>query len=112
MDWSDKYQSQRDQYWPAVEQGLASLPSPLFRQAALLKDNLATFYAHRGQFQDILSRPHDPPLLYWHFWLLDDLKIEARLDLDRELFLGMVFTFASVYTQETVLDEGSNFDSS
>jgi hypothetical protein len=112
MDWSVKYQPQRDQYWPMVEQVLASLPPPLFRQTVLLKDNLATFYTHSGRVQDILSRPHDPPLLYWHFWLLDDLEIAARLGLDRELFLGMVFTFASVYTQETILDEGSNFDSS
>jgi hypothetical protein len=110
MDWSVKYHPQRDQYWPAVEQVLASLPPPLFRQAVLLKDNLATFYTRSGRFQDMLSRPHDPPLLYWHFWLLDDLGVEERLDLDRELFLGMVFTFAGVYTQETILDEGSNFD--
>jgi hypothetical protein len=112
MDWSVKYQPQRDQYWPVVEQRLASLPPPLFQQAVLLKDNLATFYTRSGRFQDILSRPHNPPLLYWHFWLLDDLGVENRLDLDRDLFLGMVLTFAGVYTQETILDEGSNFDNS
>src|SRR5215510_13123844 len=107
MDGFSQYQPRRDQYWPAVEQFLASLPPPLFRQAVLLKDNLATFYTSGGRFQDILSRAHDHPLLYWHFWLLDDLAFanpDRRLALERHLFLSMAFTFVGVYTQETILD--------
>jgi hypothetical protein len=113
MNWAAKYQAKRDQYWPEVEQYFSNLPSHLFQQGVLLKNNLATFYADTGQFKDILHRDHDLPLLYLHFWLLDDLDCPdttSRDELEKHLFLAMTFAFAAVYTQECILDEGTNFD--
>jgi len=110
-----KCQSQRDQYWPEVEQYFSSLSPHLFRQGVLLKNNLAIAYSDTGQFKDILSRDRDHPLLYLHFWLLDDLHFPntpERGNLEKHLFLAMAFAFASVYTQETILDEGSSIDNS
>jgi hypothetical protein len=80
----------------------------------LLKNNLATFYADTGQFKDILSRPHDPPFLYLHFWLLDDLTLAAALPeavFERHLFLAQVFSFAAAAAQDSILDDGTNLDS-
>ncbi|MCB0168521.1 MAG: hypothetical protein KDI79_30105 [Anaerolineae bacterium] len=108
-----RYQPQRNRFWPEVEDFFTNLPPQLFRQSILLKNNLATFYADTGQFSDILSREHDHPCLYLHFWLIDDWqtsKLGDRERLEKPLFLSAVFNFAAVYTQETILDEGSNFD--
>ncbi|MEW5958794.1 MAG: hypothetical protein AB1801_13760 [Chloroflexota bacterium] len=113
MNQTEKYRSKRDLYWPDVEAFFGRLPDPLRRQAMSLKNNLATFYAGTGQFSDILGREHDLPLLYLHFWLLDDWQMPAtpeRAALEKHLFLAMVFNFAAVYTQENILDEESNFD--
>jgi len=77
-----------------------------------LKNNLATVCSDTGQFKDILSREEDHPLLYLHFSLLDDWHVPAtseRRVLEKQLFLAMAFTFAAIYTQESILDESSNF---
>lgn len=114
MNWAAPYQAKRDQYWPEVEQFFSHLPPQLLKQGMLLKNNLATFYAETGQFRDILCRRHDHPLLYWHWWLLADWAYPPstnRTELERRLFLAMVFAFSAAYTQELILDEGSNFDS-
>ena len=108
-----RYQSQRNRFWPEIENFFTSLPPTLFRQSILLKNNLATFYAETGQFSDILSRENDHPGLYLHFWLIDDwqmAKSAEREMLERALFLTAVINFAAVYTQEAILDEGTNFD--
>lgn len=113
LDWAAKYQPQRDRYWLEAELFFNRLPPQLHRQSVLLKNNLATFYSDTGQFKDILRRPHDPPFLYLHFWLLDDLGFPdtaARALLEKHLFLAMTFAFAALYTREIILDEGSNFD--
>ncbi|MCK6629869.1 MAG: hypothetical protein L6R45_32430 [Anaerolineae bacterium] len=115
MNWAAPYQVKRDQYWPEVEQFFSHLPPQLLKQGMLLKNDLATFYAETGQFKNILCRRHDHPLLYWHFWLLDDWAYPAsrdRAELERRPFLAMVFAFSAAYTQELILDQGSNFDSS
>jgi len=115
MTWLSRYRPQRRQYWPAVEQFFAGLPPPLFEQGLLLKNNLATFFSDTGRFDQILSRPQDLPLLYLHFWLLDDLQVSAgptRTGLEKHLFLAAFFTFAASYTQALIRDEGSNFDPS
>ena len=112
-NWAVKYQPRREQIWPEVEAYFANLPPHLFRQGVLLKNNLATFYADTGQFQDILCRSIDHPLLYLHFWLMDDFHFAAtaeRAGLEKDLFLAMLFTFAAVYTRETILDDSTNFD--
>lgn len=108
--WLPKVQAQRQQFWFEVEQFFAGLPPHLFQHGIQLKNNLATFYSDTGQFRDVLSREHDHPLLYLHFWLADDLRASPPPELARHLFLGMAFTFAAVSCQETLGDEGSNFD--
>ncbi|MCB9107711.1 MAG: hypothetical protein H6633_26175 [Anaerolineales bacterium] len=108
-----RYQPQRNRFWPEIENFFTRLPPTLFRQSILLKNNLATFYAETGQFSDILSRENDHPGLYLHFWLIDDwqmAKSAEREMLERALFLTAVINFAAVYTQEAILDEGTNFD--
>lgn len=113
MNWVVPYQSQRDRYWPEVEAFFCHLPPHLFQQGVLLKNNLATFYTESGQFKDLLGRERDHPLLYLHFWLLDDWDCpgsEVREALEKQLFLAMTFAFTAVYTQESILDFGSNFD--
>ncbi|MFN8458093.1 MAG: hypothetical protein U0401_26155 [Anaerolineae bacterium] len=115
MNWFDPYQAKRNHYWPEFEAFFSALPPPLFQQGVLLKNNLATFFAAGGQFAHLLCRERDHPLLYWHFWLLDDLgcpDTPARADLERRLFLAMAFAFAAVYTRESILDSASNFDAS
>lgn len=113
MNWAIPYQPKRDRYWPEVEAFFSHLPPHLFQQGVLLKNNLATFYTDSGQFKDMLGRERDHPLLYLHFWLLDDWGYPdsvVREALEKQLFLAMTFAFAAVYTQETILDFGSNFD--
>ncbi len=110
-----KYQPRRNQYWPEIERFFGDLPPRLFKQGVLLKNNLATFYADTGQFKDILSRDRDYPLLYLHFWLLDDFRVPptaGRAELEKRLFLAMIYTFAAAYTRESILDEATNFDNS
>lgn len=113
IDWAANYQPQRDRYWLEVETFFNHLPPQLYQQGVLLKNNLATFYSDTDQFKDILRRPHDPPFLYLHFWLLDDIGVPdtaTRVLLEKHLFLAMTFTCAARYTREIILDEGSNFD--
>lgn len=115
MNWSNLFQAKRNQYWPEFEAFFSALPSPLFQQGVLLKNNLATFFADGGQFEYLLCRERDHPLLYWHWWLLDDLgcpNTPARADLEQRLFLALAFAFAAVYTRESILDSASNFDAS
>jgi hypothetical protein len=70
-------------------------------------------YSDTGQFAGILRRPYDYPLLYLHFWLLDDWcypASEARAGFDKHVFLGMVFTFTAVFTHAGMLDPDTSFD--
>lgn len=111
----EQYQSLREQIWPAVDQFFASLPAPLFQQGVLLKNNLATFYSDTGQFKDILRREQDLPLLVLHLWLLDDLGCPnpaTRAALEKELFLAMLYTWASIYLDHKILDASTNIDQS
>ena len=114
MNLFTRYQSKRNQFWPEIDRFFGVLPPNLFRQGVQLKNNLATFYSNTGQFQDILQRDIDPPLLYLNFWLLDDWHIAdtpQRTALEKRLFLSSAFAFVAAYTRQTILDEGSNFDS-
>lgn len=113
MEWITRYQPQRDRYWPEVEHYFGELPAALFRQGLLLRHNLASAYSDTGQFEDILCRQRDYPLFNLHFWLLDDWHFppgEARAKLEKHLFLATVFTFAAVYTRESILDPDTAFD--
>lgn len=115
MSWTAKYRPRRQKQWPEIEQFFGNLPPRLFEQGALLKNNLAVAYSDSGQFSDILAGPRHFPLLYLHFWLLDDFNFpdtSTRATLEKHLFLASVFTLCSVYTQQSILNEGSSFDSS
>lgn len=115
MNWSAPYQAKRSQYWPEFENFFSALPPPLFQQGVQLKNNLATFFAAGGQFSDLLCRERDHPLLYWHWWLLDDLDCPdtpTRVELEQRLFLAMAFVFAAVYTRESILNPATNIDAS
>jgi hypothetical protein len=112
-EWITRYQLHRDRYWPEVEQYFGELPAYLFRQGLLLRHNLASAYSATGQFEDILSRKSDYPLFNLHFWLLDDWQFpagEARTEIEKHLFLAGVFTFAAIYTRESILDPDTAFD--
>ncbi len=113
MNRNTKHRLRRRGYWPEVEATFGDLPPELFRQGLLLQHDLATAYSDSGQFEDIVSRADDYPLLDLHDWLLDDWRLpegQARAGLERRLGLGMVFTFCAVYTHESLLDEATHFD--
>jgi hypothetical protein len=113
MNWLARYHSKRAQFWPEVEAYFGSLPPELFRQGVLLRHNLATRYSDTGQFEDILSRPVDYPFLYFHLWLLEDWGIpatEARVNLERHVFLATLYKFCAAQTRLLTLDSDTNFD--
>jgi len=79
----------------------------------LLKNHLTVRYAKTGQLKDILRREEDYPLLSFHFWLLDDLGVpegQARVHLEKHLFLALFFSLATVHTHESMLDPETSFD--
>ena len=113
MDYFTKYQPKREQYWPEVERFFGALPPQLGQQGTLLKNNLAIDYSDTGQFKDILGRPQDYPLLYLHFWLLDDFHFPdgaERDGIERHLFLAMFFTCAAHQTHPNILAEDGFLD--
>ena len=105
--------TQRDEYWPEVEQFFDGLAPSLYPLGLLLKNNLAILYSGSGQFKDILTRSQDYPALDLHLWLLDDLGMaedEARRELERRLLVGMALAFAAGYARDCLLDANSPFD--
>jgi hypothetical protein len=113
MDLTEKYQIQRNQFWPEVEHFFGSLPPHLFRQGVLLRTNMAISLSDTGEFKDILCRDRDYPWPHLHFWLLDDWNYPhsvERVALEKHLFLAMIFAYTAVYVQESILDAGSGFD--
>lgn len=109
MNWFSKYHAARKLYWPTVEQFFGNLPPSLHRRATLLKNDLAIQYSDTGQFADILSRQHDHPLLYLHFWLQDDWHLPAG-SLSPHLLPPLVFAFAGAVLQQFIGDDSSGFD--
>jgi hypothetical protein len=110
-----RYQKKRARYWPQIAQFFGQLPPPLFNQGLLLQHNLGVALSDTGQFEDILSRGHDHPLLYLHFWLLEtapNLSDSIRQSLEKHLFAAMVYTVAGVYTHRAIRDDSSNVDTS
>ena len=82
MKLTAKYQPERDQYWSEVERFFGDLPPGLFRQAVLLKNNLATFYSDTGQFKDILRREQDQPLPFVTIIVNDNPADGLTTDID------------------------------
>jgi hypothetical protein len=114
MEYIRQYQAQRDQYWPEVERHFGDLSPDLYHQSLPLRHSLTRAYSDNGEFEGILRRPYDHPLLYLHFWLLDDWCYpagEARDSFDKHVFLAMVFTFAAAFTHDGILDPDTSFDS-
>jgi len=96
--------------WPTIEKFFGELPPELFRQGVLLRHNLATRYSDSGQYEEILTRPADPPLLRLAEWLQHDLAGVEQPEFDQHLFCALVYAFSAVYAHETMLDPDSNFD--
>lgn len=67
----------RRAHWPAVERWFGALTGEAFRQAVLLRHDLATQFGEGGDFATTLSRTGDPPLLDLHLWLLQDWHAPA-----------------------------------
>jgi hypothetical protein len=115
MRFTEKHQPYRAAAWPEIDLFFDTLPPELFRQSLLLKNTLATAFSDTGQFEDILCREVDPPLLYLHFWLLDDLAFPAgpsRAALERHLFAAMLLAFAADFTRQLMQAAHSNFNAS
>lgn len=108
-----RFQAKRVRGWPLITGFFGRLPAPLFEQALLVQHNLGTALSGTGQFSDILSRGHDHPLLYFHFWLLDtapNLPPADRQTLEQHLLAAMVHTVTGVCIQQAIRDNSSNLD--
>jgi len=100
-------------YWEEVETFFNELPSQLFHQGRLLRNNLAVHYSDTGSLRDILNRENDYPPIALPAWLLDDFQIPQsgkRARIEKHLVMAEFYTFAAIYTQESILDESSFFD--
>jgi hypothetical protein len=114
MDLNAAYQSERQEYWPQIEQYFDGLPPALFRQGRLLQVNMAAVYSDTGQFRDILCRAADYPWLTLHFALMDDLGFprgQERSLVEQHTFLSMFYSLAATFLHESILDQGSFFGS-
>ena len=115
MDLFVKYQNQRSACWPPIERFFGSLPPDHFRQACLLKTHLGLNYSSSGRFRDIFTRSHDHPLLYLHFWLLDDWNetdTPARERLEKHLLPAGVLSATAYHLWENIPCEDNIFDES
>lgn len=99
--------------WPQVQRALGSLPPVLFRQVMLLSHDLALKYSDSGQFEDILTRRRDYPLLDQHMWLLADFDLPndaARDQAAGRILQAVTFTIMAVEILRAVEDPGSLVD--
>jgi hypothetical protein len=115
MDLFVKHQNQRSACWPAIEQFFGLLSPDLFRQAVILKTHLGLTYSSSGRFRDIFTRSHDHPLLYLHFWLLDDWNETATLArkrLEKHLLPAGVLSATAYHLWENIPYEDNIFDES
>lgn len=102
-----------DTHWEELESYFDHLPSQLYRQGRLLRNNIAIHYSHSGKLSDILLRTGDYPQLRLQDWLLDDFGFpagERRSEIERRLFLAIIYQFFTIYIQESILDDDSFFD--
>jgi hypothetical protein len=106
-------QHKREQHWHEVERYFNNLPPQLYQQGKLLKNKMSIQFSDTGKFSDILSSLENYPLLDLTFWLFDDFNFpegQERRRLEKHLFLGYLFIFTSIYTQNLILDEDLFFD--
>lgn len=102
-----------DTYWGEIEAYFNRMPSRLYRQGRLLRNNIAIHYSNSGKLSDILLRTWDYPRLCLPSWSLDDFGFppgERRSEIERRLFLAMIYQFFTIYTQEAIQDDNSFFD--
>ncbi len=96
--------------WPEVDRLFADLPSHLFRQAKLLRYDLALSYSPNGQFEDIFIGRDEFPLLSIAPWLLDDLgfaESPERDEIERHLYLVGVLLAGRTHAVERMSDRSS-----
>ena len=110
----EPHQTRREQHLHNIETYFDNLPVGLYRQGRLLRNNLAFHYSDTGDFSAILTRADSYPPAEMPFFTLDDFGFaegDERAGLESSLFKAMFFTFAAIYTQESILDESTFFDS-
>ncbi len=96
-----------------IQQFFDRLPPGLARQGRLLRNDLAFHYSDTARLEDILLRPGDYPSLSLPTALLDDYGFQQgrlRRKINIHLLAAYFYTFAALYTQDMILDEGSFFD--
>jgi hypothetical protein len=86
----------RRAHWPAVERWFGALTGDAYRQAVLLRHDLATQFGEAGDFATTLTRPGDPPLLDLHFWLLHDWAAPTG-PLAEKILVAQVLDFCAQY---------------
>ncbi len=109
----DRRQAGQQAGWVEIQQFFDCLPPGLARQGRLLRNDLAFHYSDTARLEDILLRPGDYPSLSLLSALLDDYGFQQgrlRRKINKHLLAASFYTFATLYTQAAILDEGSFFD--
>lgn len=94
-----------DRFWDGLEMDLDSLPTHLYRQSRLLRQNLGIRYSPTGAFRDILGTPDANPSLQQPLWMLDDLGVSidsSRRVFEEHAFRAAFYAFALVHLDEEI----------
>jgi hypothetical protein len=108
MNWTDQHCSKRKQHYCEIEEYFDNLPPELYRQGRLLRNNLAVHFSNTGRLGDILSSLGDYPHADMPFCFLDDFGFQegqTRNRIEKHLFFANLFSFATIYTQDSILNE-------
>lgn len=102
MDVFQRHRAAVDDFWPEVEAFFDGLHGELFAEGVLLQERLAMDSSPTGAVGDVLRAPHQPPVLHWHRWVLDDLEVEGdRGRIEAALFAAAFLSYALVAADET-----------
>jgi hypothetical protein len=114
MTWIERFQEKSTRYWDDIEAFFDSLPGRLYRQGRLLRNNLAVHFSDSGFTRDILTRTGDYPPFSMPGWLIADhphLKENQASSLEEHLVPANLYIFAQIYTQQSILNPHTGFDS-
>jgi hypothetical protein len=115
MDFFTRYHKQRLACRPAIDSFLNELTPTQVERALMLNAQLAIKYSESGHVVDILTRPDDYPILYIHFWLLDDWQIEPgpqRQLLEQHILPAAWFAVWAGYLRHCIRVPDNPFDQS
>lgn len=105
----------RARHASGVQRLLDGLTSAQLKRALLLCHNVGLQHAGDGQWQHMLGRSQDFPLLDLQAWLLDDWGIgasEERWAFERQLFVAATCDFLAAHLRQARLDQHSFVDAS